>query len=111
MYYILHDFSGTSLGHICFHVESVKRNVAAHKESPVLPEYSCLLLSPANLWQQDIERFLLDANILTTVFNHQVIIYTVCNMKVTECKHCLICTFRICKRARCPWPKWCSVCI
>ncbi|XP_077302118.1 SREBP cleavage activating protein isoform X2 [Arctopsyche grandis] len=61
----------TSLGHVCFHVENVKRDIAAHKSTSVLPEYSCLLLSPANLWQQNVHRFVSDANIVSTVFSYQ----------------------------------------
>ncbi|XP_026679311.1 LOW QUALITY PROTEIN: sterol regulatory element-binding protein cleavage-activating protein [Diaphorina citri] len=36
----------------------------------VLPEYSCLVLSPANLWQQDINMFQKDSQLISTIFNH-----------------------------------------
>jgi hypothetical protein len=36
-----------------------------------LPEYNCLLLSPANLWQQNRATFQDDSNLLGTIFNYQ----------------------------------------
>ncbi|KAL1398702.1 hypothetical protein pipiens_020132, partial [Culex pipiens pipiens] len=39
----------------------------------LFPEYNCLLLSPANLWQQNIQNFNKDSNLLNTVFvNHNL---------------------------------------
>jgi hypothetical protein len=59
-----------SLAQVCLHVEAIKkRNV---KKLEVLPEYNCLILSPANLWQQSIEAFNHDTNIIGTVFSYQV---------------------------------------
>ena len=37
----------------------------------ILPEYGCLILSPANLWKRDPMTFQRDPNIISTVFNFQ----------------------------------------
>uniref|UniRef100_A0A8D8I3J1 Sterol regulatory element-binding protein cleavage-activating protein n=1 Tax=Culex pipiens TaxID=7175 RepID=A0A8D8I3J1_CULPI len=59
--------SKTTLSDICLHVENVKRP----SQQMLFPEYNCLLLSPANLWQQNIQNFNKDSNLLNTVFvNH-----------------------------------------
>ncbi|XP_014205675.1 sterol regulatory element-binding protein cleavage-activating protein [Copidosoma floridanum] len=61
--------SSKSLGQICLHIEAVKkRNL---KKVEVLPEYNCLLLSPANFWQRSIEVFNLDTNLIDTIFSYQ----------------------------------------
>ncbi|KAG4069729.1 hypothetical protein HA402_008567 [Bradysia odoriphaga] len=58
--------SKTTLAHICLHVENVKRST---KES-LFPEYNCLILSPANFWQQSSTTFNRDTNLLNTIFQH-----------------------------------------
>lgn len=63
-------FSSKSLGHVCLHVEAIKKSKDA--KSNILPQYSCLVLSPANLWHQDVQQFAQDPTILSTIFNHQV---------------------------------------
>ncbi|XP_055531679.1 sterol regulatory element-binding protein cleavage-activating protein [Wyeomyia smithii] len=63
------DDSKTTLSHLCLHVENVKRP----SQQMLFPEYNCLLLSPANLWQQNIQTFNKDSNLLNTVFvNHNL---------------------------------------
>ncbi|XP_053676594.1 sterol regulatory element-binding protein cleavage-activating protein [Anopheles nili] len=63
------DDSKTTLGNICLHVENVKRS----SQQALFPEYNCLLLSPANLWQQNMQNFNKDSNLLNTVFvNHNL---------------------------------------
>ncbi|RZC39326.1 sterol regulatory element-binding protein cleavage-activating protein [Asbolus verrucosus] len=62
------EASSKTLGHVCLHVEAIRRNKAAY--GSVLPQYSCLVLSPANLWQQDVIQFAQDSSLLTTIFNH-----------------------------------------
>lgn len=59
-----------TLGQVCLHVEAVKRRNA--KKPDVLPEYNCLVLSPANLWQQSIEMFNQDNNLIGTIYSYQV---------------------------------------
>ncbi|KAL3283167.1 hypothetical protein HHI36_006319 [Cryptolaemus montrouzieri] len=61
--------SSRSLGHVCLHVEAIKKIKAVYQH--ILPQYSCLVLSPANLWQQDVEQFIKDDSLLTTIFKHQ----------------------------------------
>ncbi|KAF4532599.1 hypothetical protein B566_EDAN013377 [Ephemera danica] len=63
----MHDESKT-LGNLCLHVESVKLKLGGKL---ALPEYNCLLLSPANLWQQNRATFQEDPNLLGTIFNYQ----------------------------------------
>ncbi|CAG9769082.1 unnamed protein product [Ceutorhynchus assimilis] len=55
-----------TLGHVCLHIEAVAKGRAY---SPVMPQYSCLVLSPANFWHQDFNQFSQDSSILTTIFN------------------------------------------
>lgn len=63
-----HNESLKTLGHVCLHVEAIKRINKDYRN--ILPQYSCLVLSPANLWNQDVEKFTVDNSILTTIFNH-----------------------------------------
>lgn len=58
--------SSKSLGDVCLHVE-------AATSDDVFPQYSCLVLSPANFWQQDVQQFAQDKSLLSTIFAHQVI--------------------------------------
>ncbi|KAJ4442079.1 hypothetical protein ANN_11945 [Periplaneta americana] len=60
--------STKTLSHVCLHVESAK--VRSDKKM-ALPEYNCLTLSPANLWQQNRGRFQEDSNLLGTIFTYQ----------------------------------------
>ncbi|KFB47933.1 hypothetical protein ZHAS_00015995 [Anopheles sinensis] len=63
------DKSKITLGHLCLHVENVKRS----SQQTLFPEYNCLLLSPANLWQQNMQNFNKDSNLLNTIFvNHNL---------------------------------------
>lgn len=58
-----------SLSQICLHVEAVKKRNP--KKPDILPEYNCLVLSPANFWQRSIETFNKDTNLISTIFSHQ----------------------------------------
>lgn len=55
-----------SLNDICLHVENINSDVN------VLPEYSCLLVSPTNLWHQNLEEFRTDNSLEKTIFTYQV---------------------------------------
>nr|XP_026500680.1 sterol regulatory element-binding protein cleavage-activating protein [Vanessa tameamea] len=55
----------------CYQIEGIKRRDSKASIERVLPEYSCLLLSPANLWQQSLQSFSLDANIVNTIYAYQ----------------------------------------
>ncbi|XP_052752618.1 sterol regulatory element-binding protein cleavage-activating protein isoform X2 [Galleria mellonella] len=61
----------TTLLQHCYQIEDIKRQDSKASVERVLPEYSCLLLSPANLWQQNLQAFSLDANIINTIYNYQ----------------------------------------
>ncbi|XP_063979282.1 sterol regulatory element-binding protein cleavage-activating protein [Diachasmimorpha longicaudata] len=60
-----------TLGQVCLHIEAVKKRNANAKKPEVLPEYNCLILSPANLWQQSIELFNQDNDVIGTIFSYQ----------------------------------------
>ncbi|GAB0092076.1 Sterol regulatory element-binding protein cleavage-activating protein [Sergentomyia squamirostris] len=55
----------TTLGNVCLHVENVKTFKA---RDTVFPEYNCLILSPANFWQQNTQLFNKDTALLNTIF-------------------------------------------
>ncbi|ESO96220.1 hypothetical protein LOTGIDRAFT_239368 [Lottia gigantea] len=54
-----------SVADICLRVSEV---VTKGKVKGMLPEYSCLILSPANLWQNQENRFTNDGDILKTIY-------------------------------------------
>lgn len=58
----------TTLANICLHVENVKRP----NKVATFPEYNCLVLSPANFWQQNVLSFNKDSNLLNTIFQYHV---------------------------------------
>ncbi|XP_065352415.1 sterol regulatory element-binding protein cleavage-activating protein [Cloeon dipterum] len=60
--------SGQMLGNLCLHVEDVKEKISGKIK---FPEFNCLVLSPANLWQNDRAAFQDDPSILGTIFSHQ----------------------------------------
>ncbi|XP_037299802.1 sterol regulatory element-binding protein cleavage-activating protein [Manduca sexta] len=64
------ETKSTLLQH-CYQIGGIKRKDSKASVERVLPEYSCLLLSPANLWQQNLQTFSMDANIITTIYNYQ----------------------------------------
>lgn len=63
------DANKVTLSNLCLHVENVKR---PNKQAAVFPEYNCLLLSPANLWRQNVHNFNKDPSLLDTIFSHHV---------------------------------------
>ncbi|XP_039279240.1 sterol regulatory element-binding protein cleavage-activating protein [Nilaparvata lugens] len=62
-----HENSSLTLSDVCFHVESAR----SKKDRLLLPEYGCLLLSPANFWRQDLHRFTGDTNLISTIYSYQ----------------------------------------
>lgn len=65
------SISSKSLGQLCLHVEIVKnKNV---KKYDALPEYNCLVLSPANIWQRSLQSFNQDNNLVNTIYSYPVI--------------------------------------
>lgn len=59
------------LARTCFRVGEVKSK-ALRGKVPVLPENECLLVSPANFWQQDYSKFQSDPDIVNTILNYQI---------------------------------------
>lgn len=68
---MLFHLRSVGLPHYCFRVGTVKSK-ALRGKVPVLPENGCLLVSPANFWQQDYSKFQADPDIVTTVLNYQI---------------------------------------
>jgi len=62
------DQHSTTLNDVCLQVAEpimLKEEV----EFSYLPRYSCLTLSPANVWKNDLNRFLKDSEIIKTIFD------------------------------------------
>ncbi|XP_053374079.1 sterol regulatory element-binding protein cleavage-activating protein-like [Mercenaria mercenaria] len=60
-----HGNEEKSLVNCCLRVSEPLRSKHSEK---LLPEYACLVLSPANLWQKNLNRFLEDKEILRTIY-------------------------------------------
>ncbi|KAL0277128.1 UNVERIFIED_CONTAM: hypothetical protein PYX00_004516 [Menopon gallinae] len=58
-----------SISNLCLHVESVKLKSSEDRRK-LLPEYNCLILSPANFWQQSEMNFQMDNHLIGTIFNY-----------------------------------------
>lgn len=56
---------------VCLHVENINSDVK------ILPEYSCLLMSPTHLWHQDLEEFRTDNSLEKTIFAFRVFTFFV----------------------------------
>ncbi|XP_063231759.1 sterol regulatory element-binding protein cleavage-activating protein [Bacillus rossius redtenbacheri] len=62
------DNSSKTVNSVCLHVEAVKLKP---DKRLMLPEYNCLILSPANLWQQNLYVFSEDVSLLGTIYSYQ----------------------------------------
>ncbi|XP_060568692.1 sterol regulatory element-binding protein cleavage-activating protein-like [Ruditapes philippinarum] len=60
-----HGEEEKSLVNCCLRVSEPLRSKYIDK---LLPEYACLVLSPANLWQKNLNRFLEDKEVLRTIY-------------------------------------------
>lgn len=102
--------SSSSLDSMCLHIENIKKK--NNKMSSILPEYNCLLLSPANLWQQDFNKFQLDSNLINTVYNYQVWSTDFINYTSKEfyfsISNCNFVSCRISLKGKSVFPKCCS---
>ncbi|XP_066100657.1 sterol regulatory element-binding protein cleavage-activating protein isoform X2 [Saccopteryx bilineata] len=68
--HVLRDSSGTrSLEEVCLQVTDLLPGL--RKLQNLLPEHGCLLLSPANFWQNDREHFHADPDIIGTIHQHE----------------------------------------
>ncbi|NXI83409.1 SCAP protein, partial [Rhipidura dahli] len=66
----LRDSSGVrSLEEVCLQVTDLLPGL--RKLRNLLPEHGCLLLSPGNFWQNDLERFNADPDIIKTIHQHE----------------------------------------
>nr|CAH0100202.1 unnamed protein product [Daphnia galeata] len=59
--------SNLTLRDVCLYVESVAPRARSFQH--LLPEFSCIILSPANLWRLDENNFRNDAQFLDTIFS------------------------------------------
>lgn len=103
-----HAATQTTLPRLCLHVENVKRR----EQATVFPEYNCLVLSPANLWQQSVHTFNKDVSLLATIFHHHVSEPVWHSIDRTQSNDVDV-SFplrRISKSLRCPPQKCCSAC-
>lgn len=68
--HVLRDSAGAhSLEEVCLQVTDLLPGL--RKLRSLLPEHGCLLLSPANFWQNDRERFHADPDIIATIHQHE----------------------------------------
>ncbi|XP_014395989.1 PREDICTED: sterol regulatory element-binding protein cleavage-activating protein [Myotis brandtii] len=68
--HVLRDSSGArSLEEVCLQVTDLLPGL--RKLRNLLPEHGCLLLSPANFWQNDREHFHADPDIIATIHQHE----------------------------------------
>ncbi|KAM8758557.1 sterol regulatory element-binding protein cleavage-activating protein isoform 2-T2 [Rhynchonycteris naso] len=68
--HVLRDSSGTrSLEEMCLQVTDLLPGL--RKLQNLLPEHGCLLLSPANFWQNDRDHFHADPDIIRTIHQHE----------------------------------------
>lgn len=63
-------FRSLGLPELCFHVGEVKSKALKGKYS-VLPEYNCLIVSPANFWQGNYAKYQDDPDILGTILDYR----------------------------------------
>ncbi|KAI8430672.1 hypothetical protein MSG28_000867 [Choristoneura fumiferana] len=61
----------SSLSQYCYQIDGMNQRNSKASLERVLPEYSCLLLSPANLWQQNLQTFSMDVNVVNTIHSYQ----------------------------------------
>lgn len=66
---LLHSSGTRSLEDLCLQVTDLLPGL--RKLRNLLPEHGCLLLSPANFWQNDRERFHADPDIIRTIHQHE----------------------------------------
>lgn len=64
-------FRSTSLEDECLRTDGLSTRYKSSSAVNVLPEYGCLVISPANVWRKDPSAFQMDPNIVDTVFNYQ----------------------------------------
>lgn len=60
--------SGLDMDHICLRTDGLSPR---YRSMDILPDYGCMILSPANLWARDSVSFQMDPNLIATVFNYQ----------------------------------------
>ena len=62
------NFSGLDMDHECLRTDGLSPR---YRSMDILPDYGCMILSPANLWARDSVAFQMDPNLIATVFNYQ----------------------------------------
>ena len=60
--------SPQSLNNLCFQVSEPMAKIDKESAS-YLPTFSCLMISPANIWQNDVNNFLMDSTIIKTLYS------------------------------------------
>ena len=62
--------TGLDMDHECLRTDGLAPRYRSSLSS-ILPDYGCLILSPANIWSKDPATFQLDTAIVDTVFSFQ----------------------------------------
>ena len=62
--------TGLDMDHECLRTDGLSPRYKASL-SQLLPDYGCLILSPANIWGKDPTTFQEDGNVMSTVFGFQ----------------------------------------
>ncbi len=63
-------FSGQHLDSVCLRTDGLSSRYRFASALGILPEYGCLILSPANLWGRNPNTFQMDDNIIGTVYDY-----------------------------------------
>ncbi|XP_054168861.1 sterol regulatory element-binding protein cleavage-activating protein-like [Oppia nitens] len=61
--------SAQSLDNYCFQISEPIAKMVDKQSATFLPTFSCLVLSPSNIWQNDINKFLMDPTIIKTMYS------------------------------------------
>jgi len=62
------NFSGSDMDHECLRTDGISSRYKNTAATTILPEYGCLIVSPANLWKRDAAMFQVPCLILSLYF-------------------------------------------
>ena len=60
--------SGLDMDHQCLRTDGLSPR---YRSMNILPEFGCLILTPASLWGKDSGLFQMDSKLVSTIFNYQ----------------------------------------
>ncbi|XP_049801846.1 sterol regulatory element-binding protein cleavage-activating protein [Schistocerca nitens] len=82
-----HENNSLTLSDVCLHVESAVALAPEHRS--MVPEFGCLVLSPAGLWHHDPGRYAKDPAPLRTVFTYQGVQHGKVSLSEVLLGHCV----------------------